>query len=240
VSALLEAVRRRRRDARDEGFTLIELLVSIVLVSLIMIVVFTSVIAATNATKSSRLVNDLNEEARLVLNRMSRELREAKEIEVVVNPSGPSYAAGSDVKITFHVDFDGDNVIEPAAADPEVLTYRYEAANQRLVLEASGSALPVLAANVSSFSLDFTSRRYTYDGTTAASGGACGTQSAAKDGTIYWWELDGHPSRAVGNCNGSLDTELAAVDSVVIDLKVLYGVKQQQYQTRVDLRNATG
>ena len=29
------------------------------------------------------------------------------------------------------------------------------------------------------------------------------------------------------------------VDSVFIELKVLYGARQQQYQTQVDLRNAT-
>ena len=41
-----------------------------------------------------------------------------------------------------------------------------------------------------------------------------------------------------GNCNATLDTELTVVDSVFIQLRVLYGAKQQQYQTQVDLRNA--
>jgi hypothetical protein len=145
------------------------------------------------------------------------------------------------VSVTFWVDFDGDNNREPSAADPEVLTYRYKAATQQLVLEAAGSSLPVLATNVSGFSLAFTTRRYLYDGTTMSNGGACGAQTATKDGTIHWWELDGHPSKATGNCNAQLDAvELDFVDSVVIDLKVLYGAKQQEYTTRIDLRNADG
>ena len=45
-------------------------------------------------------------------------------------------------------------------------------------------------------------------------------------------------SMLYGNCNGVLDTELTVVDSVFVSLKVLYGSKQQQYQTQVDLRNA--
>ena len=88
--------REMRRD--DSGLTLVELLVSIVLISLIGTIVFTSVIATQRASESSRQVNDLNEEARLVLNRMSRELREAKRITAVINPMGPGYNATSDTR----------------------------------------------------------------------------------------------------------------------------------------------
>ena len=234
MTALLE---RLRRD--DSGLTLIELLVSMILVSIIGSVVFAAVLSTQRATETSRLVNDLNGEARLVLNRMSRELREAQRITAVTNPAGPGYSATSDSSITFEVDFNGNGTIEPNAADPEELTYFYDVSAQQLQLQAAGSALPILAANVAGFKMNFTSRRYVYDGTTTASGGSCGTVTGTKDGYVDWQEVDGHSSMLYGNCNATLDMELAVIDSVSIDLKVLYGARQQQYRTQVDLRNAT-
>lgn len=231
---------RWRRLQRDEeaGFTLVELLVSIVLISIIGTVVFASILATQRATESSRQVNDLNEEARLVLNRMSRELREAQRITSVTNPMGPGYSATSDTSVTFEVDFNGNGIIEPSAADPERLTYFYDVSAQQLQLQAAGAALPVLAANVASFQVNFTSRKYVYDGTTTASGGTCGSVTGPKDGVVTWQEVDGNSARLYGNCNATLDTELTVIDSIFVDLRVLYGAKQQHYQTQVDLRNA--
>ena len=54
---------------------------------------------------------------------------------------------------------------------------------------------------------------------------------------MQWWEVDGHPSLDPGNCNGGLDAELAVIDSVAIELRVLEGARQQTYRTQVDLRN---
>jgi prepilin-type N-terminal cleavage/methylation domain-containing protein len=227
---------RIKRD--DSGMTLIELLVAMILMGLVGTIVFTSVLATQRAAESSRQVNDLNEEARLVLNRMSRELREARRITAVINPMGPGYSATSDSSITFEVDFNGNDTIEPTAADPEVLTYFYDVSAQQLQLRAAGAALPVLAANVASFQVNFTSRKYVYDGTTTASGGVCGTVTGTKDGVVNWQEVDGNSALLYGNCNAVLDSELTVIDSVFVSLKVLYGSKQQQYQTQVDLRNA--
>ena len=229
-------LRRLRRD--ESGLTLVELLVSIVLVGLIGSIIFSSVMATQRAAESSRQTNDLNEEARLVLNRMSRELREAKRITAVVNPMGPGYSATSDSSVTFEVDFNGNGTIEPTAADPEELTYYYDVSAQQLQLQAAGAALPVLAANVASFQVNFTSRKYIYDGTTNGGAGVCGTVTGTKDGVVNWQEVDGNSALLYGNCNGVLDTELTVVDSVFVSLRVLYGPKQQQYQTQIDLRNA--
>jgi len=234
---MMAPFRRVRQD--DSGLTLVELLVSIVLVALIGSIVFASVLATQRAAESSRQTNDLNEEARLVLNRMSRELREAQRITAVINPMGPGYSATSDTSVTFEVDFNGNGIIEPTAADPEELTYYYDVSAQQLQLQAAGAALPVLAANVASFQVNFTSRKYIYDGTTNGSVGVCGTVTGTKDGVVDWQEVDGNAAMLYGNCNATLDTELTVVDSVFINLRVLYGAKQQQYQTQVDLRNAS-
>jgi prepilin-type N-terminal cleavage/methylation domain-containing protein len=239
MRGLVKRVRGDGAAERDAGFTLIEMLVGLILVALIGTMLFGAVLATQHAAESSRQVNDLNGEARLVLNRMSRELREAQRITAVTNPDGPGHTATGDVSVTFEVDFNGNGSIEPTAADPEVLTYYYDHDAHQLQLRAAGASLPVLAANVSQFNLDFTSRRYIYDGTTDGAGGVCGTVSATKDGVVEWSEVDGNSARLDGNCNGVLDQELNVVDSAKIDLRVLNGPKQQQYVTQVDLRNAT-
>ncbi len=183
-------------------------------------------------------MNDLNGEARLVLNRMSRELREAQRITAVINPAGPGYSATADSSITFEVDFNGNGTIEPNAADPEELTYFYDVSARQLQLQAAGSALPVLAANVAGFKMNFTSRRYVYDGTTTASGGVCGTVTGTKDGVRRLArgrrslmdalrQLQRDPGRRAERHRLGLHRPQGALRP-----------RQQQYQTQVDLRNA--
>lgn len=249
MSRLQHAIRARLRA--DQGFTLVELLVGIVITSILTSVVFTAVMASTRAAQSGQTVNDLNEEARLALNRMSRELREAKSVTAVTNPAVPNTATADpadtvaqnptgDVSITFEVDFNGNGVIEPTATDPERLTYIYDRAGQKLLLQAAGLTLPVLAANVADFKVDFTTRRYQYDGVQWIAGAGCTALNQPRDGVVHWFEVDKYPTGTIGNCSGTLDTELSVIDSIQIDLKVLYGPKQQAYETTVDLRNAAG
>lgn len=229
--------RLRARLRGEAGFTLVELLVASALFMILTSITLTSVLSAARSAKAGREINDLNEEARLVLNRMSRELREARRIVAVVNPDGTGFNATADVEVGFEVDFNGDGTIDPTAADPEQLTYRYDFAGQRLLLQASGESLPVLAGDVAEFKITYHSRRFEYNGTLPAGGGSCGATTGAKDSLVTWQEVDGHPSMRHGNCNGVLDRELDVIDSVTIDLRVLYGSRQQVYRTRVDLRN---
>ena len=238
MSALL---RRVRAADGTRGFTLVELLVSSMLFLMLSSMVFTAVISASRAAQGSREYNDLNEEARLLLNRMSRELREAKAVTAVANPGGAVDGTGTpkfggyyasdatgDVEVTFDVDFNGNGTIEPAADDPETLTYRYDRANRRVLLLAAGQSLPVLAAEVETFVLRYTSRVHEADG--AVDGVA--------DGVVDWEELDADAADADGNGNNVLDgQELSKLDSITIELTVLRGSRQQTYRTQVDLRN---
>lgn len=230
-------LRRAERKA-DGGFTLIELLVAMSLFAGLSATLLTAVLATSSAARSNRTYNDLNEEARLVLNRMSRELREAARITEVVNPQGPGFNATNDSSVTFEVDFNGNGVIEPLATDPERLTYVYSYSERQLKLSAGGVTVPVLAANVEQFSLTYRSRlsdrRLPLDGLNA-----CDTPSPSRDGLLNWIELDRAQSAGFGNCNGLLDVELPYIDSVQIDVTVLKQPRAQRYRTQVDLRNVT-
>jgi prepilin-type N-terminal cleavage/methylation domain-containing protein len=228
LNRIVRGIRGRLRT--DAGFTLVELVVTMMLFGVIAAMLFDVVMNFANTSTAIRQSTDLNEEARLVLNRMSRELREAQSISAVENPAGLGYSDTSDTLVTFEVDFNGNGTIEPTAADPEVITYRYEAAvdKRRLLLQAGGETLPILAGSVEAFKLTFTSKKW-----------ECDTDG---DGIVTWEELDGAlppcPD-SVGNADGELNVELAAIDSIAIELSMLIEGRRQDYRTQVDLRNRT-
>lgn len=212
----------------DAGFTIIEMAVAMVILGILASALSTTMLGSRETAETVRQVNNLNEEARLALNRIARELRQARAITAVAaNP-----AAG----VTFDVDFNGNGVIDTSTADPERLTYTYDDAQSRILLSAadvSGTTItqPILSGEVSEFSLDYRSSRYEWD--------------CNGNGITTWQELDaGCPLNTPvvaprGNNNGILDAgELPYIDSVVLDFSVLDGARKQDYRTQIDLRNA--
>jgi prepilin-type N-terminal cleavage/methylation domain-containing protein len=238
-------LKRLRND--DGGFTLVEMLIAIVVLGILGTVFLTTVTGAQTSAKGTSSEQDLNEEARLALNRMARELRQADSLTEVRNPDGASYDSTAITSLTFTADFNGDGCIDGttstvgvvcqpySASNPETLTYCWDprAGVRQLYLipgTLSGAscqvtgALPILAGQVTSFKLSYRSNEYLYD--------------ADGDGITTWSELDdaGPP---VGNNDDALgQPELANVDSVVVALTVsANGNHQQAYTTQVDLRN---
>lgn len=223
------AVLRARLKTNDDGFTLVEMAVAMLITGILASVLSTTMLGSRDTAETVRQVNNLNEEARLAVNRIARELRQARAITAVSAPDG---ATG----VTFDVDFNGNGTIDASAADPERLTYTYDATNRKILLSAadtSGSTVtqPILSGDVSEFVLDYRSSKYAYD---------CNS-----DGSTTWRELDaGCPSATpavlpLGNNNNQLDAaELPYIDSVVLAFSVLDGSRKQDYRTQIDLRNA--
>jgi type II secretory pathway component PulJ len=218
----------------EAGFTMVEMLVAASLFMVLNIFTFTAVLSTAEVTTKARDGLDVNQEARLLLNRMSRELREASSVTAATNPATFPHTAAwatfdpnGDSSLTFEVDFNNNKVIEPNAADPEVITYKYERAKERLLLQAGGQTLPVLATNVTGFKLLFTSRLNLYDGTV----------DGVKDGVVTWEELDKDLALVKGNGNRLLDVELTSVNAVRIEITLFKGQRRQTYRTQVDLRN---
>lgn len=221
-------------DRTDEaGFTLVEVLAAMMLFALMSGALFTILGGTRNTASVSKQSTDINEEARLALNRMSRELRQASDITAVSNPDGKT-------SITFAVDFNGNHAIDNDAIDPEVLTYAYDASTKQILLTANDTSgqpvtRPILAGNVTSFCIDYRSSRYAFQ-VAGVQTSSCGQPVS---GTTTWQNLDtGGVSAGYGNNNGVLDDpELRAIDSVVLNVTVLQGSHQQVYRTQVDLRN---
>lgn len=207
----------------DEGYTLVEVLVAIAIFMLLTVIVMATVISIGKATETAKQFTNINQQARVATERLSRELRQATEIRGAVIPSSP----GGDSEVTFGVDFNGNDIIEGAVADPEIITYRYDSAGERLTLTAndeSGTSLtrPILSEQVTAFDLALRSSLWQYD------------QNA--DGITTWEELDAAPG--IGNQNGTLDApELTRIDLVAVTLTVMDGPHKQTYQTQIGLRN---
>lgn len=208
---------------RDGGYTLVELLTAIAIFMILIVIVMGTVISVSRAATTAKQFTSMNEQARIATERLTREMRQATEIRGATLPAAP----GGDTSVTFGVDFNGNGVIESAVADPEIITYRYDASAQQLTLTAndeSGTAVtrPILSDEVTAFTLDFRSSLWQYD--------------SNGDGITTWQELDATPN--IGNGNGVLDApELKRIDLVAITLTVMDGPHKQTYQTQVGLRN---
>lgn len=209
---------------RDSGFSMIELLVGMVLTSVMGGLLLGSALGAREVTDDARLNSELTGDVRRAMERLVRELRQAgtiDRIDLPINPTDPT-------AITFWADFDNDRARDTDAADPEVLTYRYIPGSGQITLtvnDAGGTAVttPILAENVTTFTLSLRSSQWQYDGNA--------------DGIVDWSELDA-AAAPVGNQNGKPDgNELARIDSVVLELAVFRGGRQQDYRTQVDFRN---
>lgn len=208
----------------QDGFTLIETLVAMTLFLMLSTALLTMVLAVDRAVTASQQFTNMNEQARVAIERLSREMRQATEVRSAALPATP----GGDAAITFGVDFNGNNLIEDSVVDPEVITYRYDATRERLTLTANdedgvAQTRPILSEQVTAFELELRSSLWQND--------------ANGDGVTTWQELDASPA---GNHNNTLDAaELRHIDLVAFTLTVMDGPHKQTYQSLVGLRNQT-
>ena len=241
----------RSRD--DGGLTLVELLVAMLLMTILMTVTVTIVRTGQGALNTSRVSQELNEEARQAINRMARDMRQATRIITAVNPDGPAHSGTGLVAVRFQADFNGDNCVAGVnssgtsagclaynEANPEDLTYCYQQTSAQLfvidnqatgVTPVTGSTTscsggqPLLAGNVSAFKMEYRSDQYRFD-------------LDPTDGVTTWREVDGTGAPS-GNSNGVLDVELPSVDTVVLNITMTSAGRQQVYRTQVDMRNVS-
>lgn len=244
-----------RGGSRDDaGFTLVELLVAMSLAMVLVSVAMVTVVNSQKVVVTGKQLQDINEEARQAVNRMARDVRQAKAVVTAVNPDGPAYSATGLTAVRFAADFDGDGCIggvapSPAvtpaptcaaynAGNPEDITYCFQPGVRQLYVidNQAGSVTPVSAASTACAG-----------GQPLLAGNVVGFKVQYRsnqyrhdlgptDGVTTWQELD-VAQPPTGNGNGVLDVERADIDSVVIEVKVELGGRTQDYRTQVDLRN---
>ena len=206
---------------RDSGVSLVEVLVAMGLFGVLSTLLIGFALGTSRVTEGTRKLSGVNEESRLAMERFTRELRQANEVLTLQLPGIGDGATA----LTFWTDFNGNGFEDLSVTDPEVLTYRWDPSTHRLTLtadDADGTEVtrPVLASNVSAFTVDLYSSLWEHD--------------TNGNGMTTWRELD----TAVGDNDGVPDTiELELVDLVTISMTVLDGPHKQTYRTEVDLRN---
>lgn len=240
------------RPESDAGFTLVEMLIAMVVVFTVLAVSMTVMVRGQAAVTTVGDAHNLNEEARQAINRMARDLRQASSIVTAVNPDGPAFNSSKIVAVRINADFDGDKCIGGLAmvgtttpclpynsGNPEDITYCYDPALRQLYVIDNQSTPtpapitssstncdggePLLAGNVSAFSIEYRSNDYHFD-------------LNPTDGITTWRELDSY-GPPVGNQNGVLDAELPLIDSVVLNVTMNVNGHTQVYRTQVELRN---
>jgi prepilin-type N-terminal cleavage/methylation domain-containing protein len=133
---------------KTAGFTLIELLVAMALFLVLGAITLTAIVSLSKGLDHERVTSDITSEARVALERMAREVRQAQELE--------SPLPGS---MKLSIDFDGNGVIDGSLADPEVVTYAHDSANDSIAMTAQDpSGTTVTAALLAGQVKDLTFR----------------------------------------------------------------------------------
>ncbi|GAA2141997.1 hypothetical protein GCM10009844_12790 [Nocardioides koreensis] len=213
----------------DSGMTLVEVLVAMGLFGVLASILLGLGLSTQAVTEDTRDRTGVNEEARIAMERIAREVRQSAGLDSVTLPGTP--AGHTSTSFTFWTDFNNDGARTNTASDPEVMTYEWDPDTEELSMTAvTGLATvtrPVLAATVTSFVVEPRSSRWQYDQV----GGAC----SCADGITTWRELD---NSAVGNYNSEPDPqELRFADLLFVSMTVEDGNGTQTYSTQIDLRN---
>ena len=225
ASRAVQAHENGSDDCGEGGFTLVELLVAISIFALLTAVVFSGLTATVKTVDDVRSVTNLTEEARMTMERMTRELRQSTRV-----------LAANGTSVTFGVDFNSVRGLEKNAVDPEIVRYQYApgingkgtlmfiANNPDVECTSSQELLcspverPILKENVKNFALTFSSNLSQYND---------------QYGLTDWTAID----LAIGNHNGIFDLgEFNRIDSIEVTIQ-LNGSGTQTYTTRAYLRN---
>jgi hypothetical protein len=120
-------------------------------------IVLSAIITMAKALDRERVSSDTTAEARVALERMARELRQANNLD-----------SAQPTSMRVFVDFDGDGVNSGTLDNPEIVTYAYDAGSQSIKMtgqDASGSTInaALLAGHVKSLDFTYTSSNWAKD-----------------------------------------------------------------------------
>ena len=202
----------------EEGMSLVEVLVGMLLLSVVSLGFYQVMLAQTEASETTRSAAAVSGRARVGLNRMVRDTREA----AAITNAGPN-------SYTVNVNFDGNGVYDNpnARGDAEVLTYAYDAGAGAITLNGE-----VLVSGVSQLPgtdvFTFSSNWLEYDWN--------------NDGTTTWQEIDAasgsHGIVGVGNNDGVLNAaEYPYLSTVTFALQVSVDDHSTAFTATAQLRN---
>lgn len=204
----------------DAGFSMVEMLVAMALFGVLGTVLLGFALGTSRVSDAVRADSEVTGEARLAVERMTRELRQASELTDV------TIRDGKILSFTVGIDFDGQDGVEELASsdDYEILTYAWDPDGRTLTLRGGDDVAEVLAGGVERVEFRLRSSQWIYD--------------RNRDGTTEWLEID---QAAVSLTDGQLDeTELGLIDLVAIELEVEDSGTTRRFIVQADMRNRDG
>lgn len=222
-------------NRRDAGVSLVEVLVGMSLFGVLTTILLGVSLSTSRVSEHTRQVSAVNAESQLVMERLTRELRQASCVTQVNGsawrqdplkcPVTSATTPTDTAHLSFVVDFDGAGADQTGAA--VAVRYVWDQTSQQLVIR-EGTDSGVLAEGVTGFTVTVGSTLWQYD--------------ANGDGDTTWQELNNAGS-PVGDSDNppALDFELPYVDRVEISMTVERDIDgtpfEQTYSTKVDMRN---
>jgi prepilin-type N-terminal cleavage/methylation domain-containing protein len=138
--------------ATSKGFTLTELLVVMAIGMTLLAAVTTSFISQTRVYNAQEQINEMQQNARGVLDVITRELKMAG-----YKPNGGGFEGitYSTSQLTIRADLDGSGTISTSSTANEQIVYAYDDANKRITRAVGNGSAEVLADNITAFTFAY-------------------------------------------------------------------------------------
>jgi type IV pilus assembly protein PilW len=135
-----------------EGFTLVELMVSMGIGMVILAAVTTTFMSQSKIYNAQEQINEMQQNARGVLDIITRELKMAG---YKPNGGGFSGVTYSTTQLMVQADLDSSGAISTSSTASEQITYVYDSANQRITRAVGSGSAQILADNITAFTFSY-------------------------------------------------------------------------------------
>ena len=135
-----------------DGFTLVELMVSMSIGLVILAAVTTTFMSQTRIYNSQEQINEMQQNARGVLDILSRELKMAG-----YKPNGGGFngVTYSTTQLMIQADLDSNGAISTSSTANEQITYVFDSANEQITRAVGSGTAQVLAEHIAAFTFNY-------------------------------------------------------------------------------------
>ena len=135
-----------------EGFTLVELMVSMGIGMVILAAVTTTFMSQTRIYNAQEQINEMQQNARGVLDILSRELKMAG-----YKPNGGGFngVTYSTTQLMVQADLNSDGAISTSSIANEQITYAFDSANEQITRAVGSGSAQILAEHISAFTFNY-------------------------------------------------------------------------------------
>jgi type IV pilus assembly protein PilW len=146
---------------KTEGFTLTELMVAMGIGMVMLAAVTTTFMSQTKIYNAQEQINEMEQNARGVLDIIAREAKMAG-----YNPAGAAITGitYSTSQLQIEADLDASGTLSTSSSDNERIVYVFDSGNKQITRKVGSGLAQVLADNITAFDFSY----YQADGTTPA------------------------------------------------------------------------